>query len=308
MLLYCILMKKKVFAGLICLMILSSTIICAQDTLNVKVIINSYYRQIPARMVAVIDPVNDSTLFDTLTVELHSTVNGNVIYSKKTVFDIYGNGSVIVPLNLSGNSYYLVIKHRNSIETWSSSPLNINGTTNYDFTSSISQAYGDNLDTTYNSNLACIYCGDIDQNGYIDTLDFLLWDSANTVFGFGPYEICDLNGDFNVDMSDFTWIDNGIINMIRVRSPFITYTFEIEQLSELRIFPNPANSYCKFYINNMPNKGVLEIYTLMGILKNIINIDGNSNKIDVSDYPAGMYILKYSTGNEIFSQKLVVEH
>lgn len=300
-------MKRKFFACSICLMIISSTIIRAQDTLNIRAFINGFLYP-SGHTLAVIDPVNSPNMFDTFTVKLHSPINGSIMFNEKIIFDINGYGRVIIPINFSGNSYYLVLKHRNSIETWSSLPILISGTVNYDFTTSISQAYGNNLDTMKYNNIACIFGGDIDQNGIIDTVDFMIWDTANTNFLFGYYLISDLNGDSNVDLSDFYPIDIGNYLLVKIESPFITNTYETEIFDKINVFPNPANSYCKLSFNNISKNGVLEIFTLMGKLKNRINIAGNNYRMDVSEYLAGMYILKYSSGNEVFSQKLVIEH
>ena len=134
-------MNRKFFVCLISVTIISSMMSSgyAQSTLNVRAFINGYLFP-NGQTLAIIDPVNAPTLFDTLTVELHSTVNGSILFSQKVLFDIDGYGSLLIPINFFGNSYYLVLNHRNSIETWSSVPILINGTINFDFTSSITQA------------------------------------------------------------------------------------------------------------------------------------------------------------------------
>ena len=98
-------------------------------------------------------------------------------------------------------NYYIVIKHRNSLETWSKAggePLG-GGNYFYDFTTSASQAYGNNLilkGSTY-----CIYSGNINGDDIIDAEDLIYVD--NDVFNYAPgTNITNLNGDQIVDIED----------------------------------------------------------------------------------------------------------
>ncbi|MEO8664774.1 MAG: hypothetical protein ABI462_04695 [Ignavibacteria bacterium] len=103
---------------------------------------------------------------------------------------------------LSGSSYYIVLKHRNSIETWSANPVEIQGdTTHYDFTSSVSQAYGNNMYDV--DGIASFYSGDPDQSGQADLHDLLevFNDSKHFLAG---YNSTDLNGDNVVNLADLT--------------------------------------------------------------------------------------------------------
>ncbi|MBL8008845.1 MAG: hypothetical protein JNJ56_15090, partial [Ignavibacteria bacterium] len=71
----------------------------------------------------------------------------------------------------SGN-YYIVVKHRNSIETWSNVVALVRGDGSvyyYDFTTAACQAFGCNQilkGTKY-----CIYSGDSNQDGIVDASD-----------------------------------------------------------------------------------------------------------------------------------------
>jgi len=105
-------------------------------------------------------------------------------------------------VNAQSGTYYIVVKHRNSIETWSRSGgenLLSNSYSTYDFTTSDTQAFGNNLKqkrTKY-----CIYSGDVNQSGFIDVHDLIrIYNDAhlNNV-GYLP---SDLNGDNIVDASD----------------------------------------------------------------------------------------------------------
>lgn len=110
---------------------------------------------------------------------------------------------VIFNRALTGN-YYIEVKHRNSLETLSN-PINytVAINTNYDFTSSVSQAYGNNMNLK--NSKACIYSGDINQDGFINGNDFTFYSGQ---FGSSGYLVSDLNGDGVVNGNDFTIFSN----------------------------------------------------------------------------------------------------
>lgn len=148
---------------------------------------------------------------DSVSVELR---NPNPPYALINDVDIFswglvgGKFNVRVPLGnaIPGNSYYVVLKHRNSIATWSAAPVTIGiDSTLYDFTTSVNQAYGNNM--TIVDGLASFYSGDINQDGTIDAEDLsqVENDAANSLSG---YVVSDLNGDNFVDAGDLSVVDN----------------------------------------------------------------------------------------------------
>ena len=108
--------------------------ICALS-LYLKLFIEGMYRG-NGTMIAALDPVSMPTVCDSITVELHQPVSPYPLtYSVSSVIDINGNGSFVFPGSVFGNSYYLVVRHRNSIELWSKNPVLFNSTSiNFDFT------------------------------------------------------------------------------------------------------------------------------------------------------------------------------
>jgi hypothetical protein len=91
----------------------------ANVTLNLKLFIQGYYRG-NSTMIAAVDPVNYPTLCDTIYVELHQDVSPyNLVYSLKGTINTNGNGTFIFPNTFYSNHYYLTIRHRNALETWS---------------------------------------------------------------------------------------------------------------------------------------------------------------------------------------------
>ena len=115
-----------------------------------------------------------------------------------------------------GGSYYLVVKHRNSIETWSKFPVAYSDSLTYNFHTSASQAYGNNLkqiivqgDTVY-----AVYSGDVNQDGVIDATDNGAID--NDAFNFVQgYVNTDLTGDNVVDASDAAIANNNASNFVQ---------------------------------------------------------------------------------------------
>jgi hypothetical protein len=76
--------------------------------------------------------------------------------------------------------------------------------------------------------------------------------------------------------------------------------------SAIMLSPNPANSYVNI-VTGAPMQ--LEIYTIIGTRVAVENLYEGKNTISVSQYPAGLYMMKMidtSTG-QTFVQKLVVQ-
>jgi PKD repeat protein len=76
----------------------------------------------------------DPTAVDSITVELrNSSSTTTVVYSTLALLKTDGSAAFTVPAVYAGNSYYIVLRHRNSIETWSKNPvmLSNNGVFNF---------------------------------------------------------------------------------------------------------------------------------------------------------------------------------
>lgn len=120
----------------------------------------------------------------------------------------------------SGN-YYITLKHRNSIETWSSLPVSLaaGSTVQYEFISNQSTAYGNNLAIADNSPLRySIYSGDVNGDAIVDAFD--LSEIDNDAFNFASgYLLTDITGDNHVDASDGSVADNNAANFVSVIRP-----------------------------------------------------------------------------------------
>ncbi|MBL7774153.1 MAG: fibronectin type III domain-containing protein [Chitinophagaceae bacterium] len=154
-----------------------------------------------------------STNVDTINVMLKSsTFPYATQYSVKTLLQTNGTFICNFPQMVLGSSYYIVLKHRNALETWSASAVPFALSTAYDFTTSLSMAFGDNQ-TSLSGGVYGLYSGDINQDGAIDGFDFNAME-PDIILGTSGYLASDLNGDGIVDAFDFLlveqWITNGV--------------------------------------------------------------------------------------------------
>jgi len=157
---------------------------------------------------------------DVVTIELHDATSPYAVAYTFGNLDISTGGIVTtntIPATITG-SYYLVIKHRNSIATWSADPIDFSSSAiDYDFSTSASTAYGSNLKTE-GGGVYAIYAGDANQDGIVDGSDMAAIDNASTAVMVG-YHTEDLNGDGIVDASDMAIIDNNSTAVISTRKP-----------------------------------------------------------------------------------------
>ncbi|MFH1119834.1 MAG: hypothetical protein V1775_08415 [Bacteroidota bacterium] len=125
-----------------------------------------------------------------------------------------------IPGNFNSD-YYLVIRHRNSIETWTRYPVSFSqDTIIYNFSDNIHKAFNDNLLLVYDK--YCILNGDINQDGFIDSGDMTILDNESNQFLTG-YNQSDLNGDFSTDTGDFNIVDNNTYWFVTVHHPNAPY-------------------------------------------------------------------------------------
>ena len=150
---------------------------------------------------------------DFATVYLRNATSPYSLRDSATVcLDSLGNGSLEFSNVVGIGNYYIVVRHRNSIETWSSSPQFLHeGANAYNFTTSASQAYGSNM--ILKGSKYCIYSGDVNQDGVIDASDASLVDNDEANFVTG-YVNSDVTGDELVDASDAALVDNNGLNFV----------------------------------------------------------------------------------------------
>jgi len=148
------------------------------------------------------------TTADQITVELHDpNTYATIIATYSNVnLSTSGAATITVPSDNSG-TYYITIRHRNSILTVSASPVSFSGgTINYSFSSAATQAYGNNL-KNLGGGIFGIYAGDENQDGNVDVFDLSDVQNAALQFATG-YIVTDINGDGVVDAFDLSLVQN----------------------------------------------------------------------------------------------------
>lgn len=104
--------------------------------LNLKVLIEGYVSGMGTMNPVLFNSGADvsNQIADSITVELRNTSMPYTLAASQTV-SLKTNGEAIVylPLAISGGSYYIVVKTRNSIETWSKLPVLFGSNTSYNF-------------------------------------------------------------------------------------------------------------------------------------------------------------------------------
>ncbi|MEO6695897.1 MAG: hypothetical protein ABIO41_11925 [Ignavibacteria bacterium] len=164
------------------------------------------------------DPSINKMVSDTSIVYLRNTsAPYSVVDSSKSILDSNGAGSFTFSNAVNGTPYYIVVTHRNSIETWSAAGQSFTaGNLTYNFTSSSSQAYGNNL--VLKGSKYCIYSGDVNQDDAVDATDLIQTYNASSIFSTG-YLNTDINGDNFTDISDLILAYNNSSGFVSTRRP-----------------------------------------------------------------------------------------
>lgn len=156
---------------------------------------------------------------DTVSVELRSNTSPyNIIDSKKGLAG-QGTQSVFTFTAASnGIPYYISVKHRNAVTTWNSGAVSFAGNVLiYNFASSASQAYGNNMINS--GGMWSFYQGDINQDEIIDAADVSSIENDVSITKTGSYLNTDLNCDEIVDASDLSVADNNSGILVQVIKP-----------------------------------------------------------------------------------------
>ena len=152
-------------------------------------------------------PMWGTGVADKITVELHDAINYNtIVYADEDVsLSTTGIATVTIPVVFNG-SYFVTIKHRNSIETTTASPVSFAGSSITVSFDAPEKAYGNNLKLLL-PGIYGIYAGDVSRDGVVDANDMIQVDNAAKEFWIG-YIVTDVNGDGKVDNEDQLFIFN----------------------------------------------------------------------------------------------------
>jgi hypothetical protein len=150
---------------------------------------------------------------DHITVELHSSANyATIVYSAPDVLLSTSGAAVVIVPAINNGSYYITVKHRNSIETTTSTPVSFGGSTINQSFGSRSFVFAGNLGVSHDG-VYTIYGGDVDQDGFIGVSDMVKVDNQSASFGSG-YIMEDVDGDGFIGVSDMVIVDNNSANFI----------------------------------------------------------------------------------------------
>jgi hypothetical protein len=189
-------------------------------TLNLKAYIQGYYAG-SGLMTAVLSNQgigSNTNEVDTITVELRDSATGaTIVASASGVLATNGTVSLTIPGSVVGNSYYIVVKHRNTLQTWSAAAVTMASTTSYDFTTAASKAFGDNM-IEVETGVFAMFTGDINQDEFVDPFDYPTFELDNFSFA-GGYLATDLNGDGFIDPFDYPVFELNNFNFVMSAHP-----------------------------------------------------------------------------------------
>lgn len=192
---------------------LNLTLTPCNSILNLTCFVEAYWNGVNAMVPVLANQGEPSTLnaCDSIDVELRDATSFALVQNIRTVMNQNGTSTCVFP-SVSGN-YYIVVKHRSALQTWSANPIAIGSSpATYDFSLAASQAYGSNQ-VEIASGVWALYSGDIIQDENIDLLDIGECEIDINNFGSG-YLTTDLNGDGNVDLLDSTPLEANVANFI----------------------------------------------------------------------------------------------
>jgi len=78
-----------------------------------------------------------------------------------------------------------------------------------------------------------------------------------------------------------------------------------EASTDLILYPVPAKDYVTVSISNGSKFGVISIYNITGSLVKEINLEGNEREINISELPAGSYIISVEDERESIVKKFI---
>jgi hypothetical protein len=161
-------------------------------TLNLKIFLEGFYNgtaQVP----------------DTVKVFLANATSFALADTSSAILGTDGVCNGVSFARASSGNYWIVVKHRNHLETWSSlvKYFTTGVPVAYDFTTGASQAYGNNMKQV--GSVWVFIGGDANQDGFVNGSDY---DVFRTQFGYDGYRSCDFNGDTFVDGYDLPILNN----------------------------------------------------------------------------------------------------
>ncbi|MEO8664230.1 MAG: LamG-like jellyroll fold domain-containing protein [Ignavibacteria bacterium] len=150
---------------------------------------------------------------DTMRVYLRNTFAPYTITDSAKVFLSTAGTATMSFINTGNATKYISLKHRNSVDTWSSAGVvfKLDSTITYNFSTASSKAYGNNQ--ILKSGKYCIYSGDVNKDAAVNLTDLLAIFNDNINFAVG-YIKTDVNGDNFINLDDILLTANNSSNFV----------------------------------------------------------------------------------------------
>ena len=180
-------------------------------TLNLKAYLQGFYLGGGTMQPALLNqlvPGATGAEADTISVDIYDANTFTFVTTTKAI--LMTDGTCTATLTAADGNYYVAVRHRNSLLTWSSIDVALSTSTpaSYDFSTSATQAFSGWMADDLNEGIFSIFTGDINQDEFVDAADFPPYDNDNTAGLCCDYYVTDLNGDGFVDAGDFPAYDN----------------------------------------------------------------------------------------------------
>jgi len=166
-----------------------------------------------------------STDVDSINVELYAPSDlYTPAYTQTKMLSTNGLLSCSFPDSAVGESYYIVLKSKNTLETWSANPVLMTEATSYNFSNSMAKAYTDNSSdpmATLTTGLYGIYTADLNQDDFIDAFDYPIFTSDQILSsGLSIFFLPgDMNGDGFVDAFDYPVFSGNSVSGVTIQRP-----------------------------------------------------------------------------------------
>ena len=194
------------------------TVGAATANLSLQVLLQGMYIG-SGQMIAAINPSANPNACDTITVSLAAATSPYaILYSNKDTINLSGLGVFTFPGAVIGSSYYIVVRHRNSLETW----------VQHRYPSAV-RTFRTISKTPPRKPMAAnqaslgggkfgLHSGDTNQDDLIEASDYSAVENAVQSFLFG-YVATDLNGDQLVEASDYSLVENNSLLFLFTAAP-----------------------------------------------------------------------------------------
>jgi hypothetical protein len=189
-------------------------------TLNLTCFIQGYWDGVSGMAAALYNQgeTTTATACDSIDVELHSdTAPYGVDANVRVVLNQDGTATCVFPAMTGAK--YIVVKHRNALQTWSADPVLMSTSVSYNFSDMDTKAYGNNMiQVSTSPSVWAFFSGDVVVDENMDLLDLGAVETDISNFGYG-YLSTDLNGDGNVDLLDSPMLESNISAFIYSNHP-----------------------------------------------------------------------------------------